>query len=78
MLPYILKQLGSKKILEINEALAEPYTEWFRSSGERPSPPPESERQKFLELLDRDSSDLIYCYFCKKLHRPELTNSWRK
>ncbi|KAG4417662.1 hypothetical protein IFR04_009232 [Cadophora malorum] len=35
-----LNKLGSKKILDINEALAEPYTEWFRSSGERPSPPP--------------------------------------
>ena len=74
----ILNKLGNKKILQINSALAEPYTEWFSSSRETTSPSPEdSERQTFLELLDRDSSELIYCYFCKKLHKSELTNSWR-
>ncbi|KAG4433608.1 hypothetical protein IFR05_010911 [Cadophora sp. M221] len=36
------------------------------------------ERQTFLELLDLDSNELIFCYFCKKLHTPELTNNWRQ
>ncbi|PVH72262.1 hypothetical protein DL98DRAFT_596176 [Cadophora sp. DSE1049] len=72
------QKLGNKKILQINRAPWVPYTEWFRSSRERPSPSPEEiERQAFLQLLDRDSFETVYCYFCKKLHRPELTNSWR-
>ncbi|KAH7403037.1 hypothetical protein BKA64DRAFT_440021 [Cadophora sp. MPI-SDFR-AT-0126] len=74
----LLRKLGSGSILRINRARSIPYTEWFKSYRDGPKPGPEEiERQTFLEFLDRDSSELIYCYYCKKLHTPELTNSWR-
>lgn len=30
----------------------------------------EEQRNKFFLLLERDSKEMVFCYFCQKLHRP--------
>ncbi|KUJ24675.1 uncharacterized protein LY89DRAFT_776742 [Mollisia scopiformis] len=32
-----------------------------------------SNLERLLKMLDKESKDVIYCYYCKRLHRPEHT-----
>jgi hypothetical protein len=62
---------------EINKIKWKPYTDSCRSADDTalPCPPEEQDRQAFLEFLDRDSLDFIYCCYCKKLHKTDRTDS---
>jgi hypothetical protein len=70
-------KMGSVYFQEINKIKWKPYTDSCNSTDDTalPCPPEEQDRQNFLEFLDRDSLDFIYCYYCKKLHKPDLTDS---
>jgi hypothetical protein len=73
----IQSKMGWVHFQEINKIKWKPYTDSCNSADDTalPCPPEEEDRQTFLEFLDRDSLDFIYCYYCKKLHKPDLTDS---
>jgi hypothetical protein len=73
----IQSKMGWAHLQEINKIKWKPYTNSCHSADDTalPCPPQEQDRQTFLEFLDRDSLDFIYCYYCKKLHKPGLTDS---
>jgi hypothetical protein len=71
----LLIKLGGQSFRQIN-ASSTPVKEWFYSLARVKQTPEVLERDKFLEGLDRDSLDLSYCFYCKELHVPEITNSW--
>jgi hypothetical protein len=70
-------KMGWVYFQEINKIKWKPYTDSCNSADDTalPCPPEEEDRQTFLELLDRGSLDFIYCYYCKRLHKPDLTDS---
>jgi hypothetical protein len=73
----IQSKMGWVYFQEINKIKWKPYTDSCNSADDTalPCPPEEQDRQTFLEFLDRDSLDFIYCYYCKRLHKPDLTDS---
>lgn len=73
---YLYKTLGPQYIIEINEET--PTLEGLKRQAAVPSNPTFlyarlSQRLMLLSLLDRDTTDLILCYFCQKLHKPLST-----
>ncbi|SZF01213.1 unnamed protein product [Blumeria hordei] len=73
---YLYKTLGPQYIVKINKETPK-LEELIRQASVRSNPvflyARFSQRLVLLSLLDRDTTDIILCYFCHKLHKPLST-----
>lgn len=63
-------RLGTSSFLQLGRINKRAYPRWYGL-------PVSSGRQGLLLLLERDTDELIFCYYCQKLHSPEWSTRSR-
>lgn len=72
----MLWKLGTSFFRELNKEVPKTVETFSYHMIDPPvMTPGQQQYEEFLLLLDRDSMDFIYCYYCKKLHCPSRTKS---